>query len=571
MSGNNNNSVKIILIFIVIAALVFGGVFAVITLTSNVGKTASDVSQADAVAVMERLYKKIRVNTLAPTKGMVDLGEVNIADSLPDIDKYPPQVDNKTADFVEIFSSTEKATVSSGGADTDRWLVDMAIQFNNARITIDGQPVSVRIRGIASGLGMDYISSGKYVPDAFSPSNELWGDALKSMNIPAALVEKRLTGNVAGIVLSKSKYSELTQKYGAISVKTITEAVVNNELQMGYTNPFASSTGANYLISTLYSFDPLDPLNETTAQEFTKFQSNIPYVAYTTLQMKDSAKSGMLDGFVFEYQQLMNSPDIKNDYVFTPFGVRHDSPVYELGNLSPLKKEILRQFIDFCKTEEAQRAAAKYGFNGYDDYATEFTNMNGDNLIQAQKLWKEKKSGDRDIIAVFVADVSGSMEGEPLNKLKESLLSGSKYIGNDCSVGLITFSNDVNIALPIGKFDLNQRSLFVGAVGQMTASGGTAMFDAIVVASKMLMEQKANNPNAKLMLFVLTDGDTNQGNSLNDCRNMIAGLQIPIYTIGYNANVASLAQVSSINEAASINADTDDVVYKIQNLFNAEM
>jgi Ca-activated chloride channel family protein len=44
-----------------------------------------------------------------------------------------------------------------------------------------------------------------------------------------------------------------------------------------------------------------------------------------------------------------------------------------------------------------------------------------------------------------------------------------------------------------------------------------------------------------------------------------------LYTIGYNANIQALQSISSINEAASINADTDDVVYKIGNLLNVQM
>jgi Ca-activated chloride channel homolog len=201
----------------------------------------------------------------------------------------------------------------------------------------------------------------------------------------------------------------------------------------------------------------------------------------------------------------------------------------------------------------------------------ELTSVNGSLLAQAQKLWKDKKDSNRDIIAVFVADTSGSMDGEPLNKLKKSLISGSNYIGKDCSVGLVTFANDVNIALPLGKFDINQRSLFTGAVKNMSAGGGTAMFDAIVVAEKMLLDAKAGNPNAKLMLFVLTDGNANAGYTLKDTQKMIEGLKVPIYTIGYNANIPALEAISKINEAANINADTDDVVYKILNLFNAEM
>jgi len=48
-------------------------------------------------------------------------------------------------------------------------------------------------------------------------------------------------------------------------------------------------------------------------------------------------------------------------------------------------------------------------------------------------------------------------------------------------------------------------------------------------------------------------------------------LQIPIYTIGYNADLEALKKISSINEAASIDASTEDVVYQLKNLFNASM
>jgi len=60
--------------------------------------------------------------------------------------------------------------------------------------------------------------------------------------VDISLVEKRLAGNVAGVLLSKAKYEELLQKYGSINLKNITEAVAANEIAMGYTNPFASST-----------------------------------------------------------------------------------------------------------------------------------------------------------------------------------------------------------------------------------------------------------------------------------------------------------------------------------------
>jgi Ca-activated chloride channel family protein len=512
---------------------------------------------------LDGMVKEIDVTEVPPTKGLVDISGIDIAATLPDISKYPPQVNSSTSSYIEIFSSTEKA-----GSGTDGWLTEVARDFNNAKIMIDGKQTSVRLRGIASGQGADYITSGKYLPDAYTPSNELWGEMLISRGVDARLVQKRLAGNAAGILITKSKKAELEAKYGAVNVTTVIDSVANNELQMGYTNPFASSTGLNFLISTLQAIDASNPLSNKAIAGFDRFQENIPVVAYTTLQMREAAKSGVLDAFVLEYQTYVNTPDIRS-YEFIPFGVRHDSPIYAIGKLSPEKTKILDEFIKFSQQENYQNLATKYGFNGLDEYRSEFVPASGDVLIQAQKLWKEKKNAN--ICAVFVADVSGSMDGEPLNNLKKSLLEGQKYIGKDNLIGLVSYSDDVYINLPISRFDLNNRSYFVGAVGGLQAGGATATFDGIAVAMKMLEEQLALDPKLKPKIFVLSDGETNRGHSLNDIRKLVEESGIPIYTIGYNADIKALEEISLVNEAASINADTEDVVYKLANLFNAEL
>lgn len=512
---------------------------------------------------LDGIVKEIDVTEVPPTKGLVDISGIDIAATLPDISKYPPQVNSSTSSYIEIFSSTEKA-----GGGTDGWLTEVARDFNNAKIMIDGKQTSVRLRGIASGQGADYITSGKYLPDAYTPSNELWGEMLISRGVDARLVQKRLAGNAAGILITKSKKAELEAKYGAVNVTTVIDSVANNELQMGYTNPFASSTGLNFLISTLQAIDASNPLSNKAIAGFDRFQENIPVVAYTTLQMREAAKSGVLDAFVLEYQTYVNTPDIRS-YEFIPFGVRHDSPIYAIGKLSPEKTKILDEFIKFSQQENYQNLATKYGFNGLDEYQSEFVPASGDVLIQAQKLWKEKKNAN--ICAVFVADVSGSMDGEPLNNLKKSLLEGQKYIGKDNLIGLVSYSDDVYINLPISLFDLNNRSYFVGAVGGLQAGGATSTFDGIAVAMKMLEEQLALDPKLKPKIFVLSDGETNRGHSLNDIRKLVEESGIPIYTIGYNADINALEEISLVNEAASINADTEDVVYKLANLFNAEL
>lgn len=394
---------------------------------------------------------------------------------------------------------------------------------------------------------------------------------VKEYGVKAELVSKRLTGNVTGVVTRKAKYDELVEKYGSLNVKTLTDAIANNELAMGYTDPFASSTGLNFLITALETFDSNNILGEKAVQGFEKFQANVPFTASTTIQMRDAAKSGMLDAFVLEYQTFVNAADMKSGYVFTPFGVRHDSPLYALGKLPKEKLDIIKKFAEFVEQDKYQQMADKKGFNGLNDYQSELEVVDSSLLPSAQKLWKEKKDGNKPVAAVFVADVSGSMDGEPLNRLKESLLTGQKYLGRDNSIGFVSYSTDVTINLPIGKYDLNQQSMFVGAINSLEASGNTATFDGIVVAMKMLQDEMAANPDVKPLIFVLSDGETNVGHSLDDIRGLIQAFKIPVYTIGYNADIQALQSISSINEAASINADTDDVVYKIGQLLNVQM
>ena len=557
---------NIIGILIVMAIIIFGVIYGGITLTKNWGKSKETISKENATGKLKKICKDININEVEPRKAPIDLGVKDVKDTIPNIDKYPAKVENITDSYIEIFSTGEKA-----GNGKDGWLIDVANNFNESKFEINGKIISVKVREIASGLGMDYIISEKYIPDAYSPSNELWGEMIKANGKTIELCDDRMVGNVAGILISKEKYDELIKKYGAINLKNITQAVANGEINMGYTNPFASATGLNFLVSTLATFDSSNPLSEKAIDGFNEFQNNIPLIAYTTLQLRNSAESGILDGFIMEYQTYINSPELKTDYIFTPFGYRHDSPLYSVGNLSNEKKEILNKFIEFYKQDKYQELAVKDGFNALEDYKCEIENLDGNTILQAQKLWKENKNGDKPIVAVFVADVSGSMEGEPLNELKKSLLNGSRYIGEENSIGLVTYSNDVNINLPIEKFDLNQRSLFTGAVQDMDASGGTATFDAIAVAVQMLLDEKEKNPDAKLMLFVLSDGETNIGHSLDDLREILESVKIPVHTIGYNANIEALENISRINEATSINADSDDVIYKLGSLFNAEM
>ena len=565
---------KKLFVFIVVLAVI-GGAGALMYFQMQ-DRSGGVMSYEKAAARLAALKKKVQWSeNLVQRRAQIQLaGAQDITQMLPDIERFPlmnqPQAAGNDV-IVEIFASTEKS-----GSGTDGWMVEVAEAFNTANQRLkSGQRAFVTIRKIASGTAYEFIASRKYLPDAFSPSSNLWGQMAAAHNVKMTPIREKLLGNIAGIVMKKTVADQMKAAYGSLDVKNLIDAVVQGKLAMGYTDPFASSTGLNFLFTVLATFaggNEQMMLDLSVVSAFENFQKGVPFVSQTTLQMRDSVeKGGALDAFVMEYQTFSKTQILQAGYEFVPFGVRHDNPLYGVGELSAEKLEALQMFAAFAEQAKFQASAANYGFNPALDYASAFPAPSGAMLIQVQRLWKQKKDAGRPISAVFLCDVSGSMDGSRLSALKKSLLGGSEFIAPENSIGIVLFSNQVSVVLPIEKFTLAHKASFHAAVEDMIAGGQTAMYSGIVVSLSLLLDEKQKNPNAKTTLFVLTDGETNAGLELKDVRPAIQALGIPIYTIGYEANLPVLQELSSIVEAASMNADEGEVQYKIGSLLNAQM
>ena len=561
--------------FVVLALILLGVIAGV--LVWQLG-TPRELTYSKAVAQLDSLLKRVTWSESTVTRKevitVVTMAKPELHQTLPDINQYdlvvnPPISSNEVA--VEIFASVEKA-----GKGFDGWMVEVANDFNRSNLHLrNGHSAKVKIRAIASGEAYQFIAAQKYLPDAYSPSHTLWIQMLAARDIPLIPITERLLGNTAGIVMKERVQRTLQEKYGTVGVRQVIDAVTQGSIAMGYTDPFVSSTGLNFLVTVLATFAQGDTsrlLADDVVSAFTAFQRGVPFVALTTLQMRDSVQhDGSLEAFVMERAIFAKTPVFQAGYTFIPFGIRHDSPLYGIGALPAEKQEVLQQFAQFASQPPAQKLATEYGFNQLSDYTPAFAPPPGEGLIEAQRVWKRKKDAGRPIVAVFLGDVSGSMEGVPLRNLKRALLAGSQFIDPENSIGLVMFNQEVKQLLPVGKFTLNQRTLFTAAVQDMSAGGGTAMYDGILVALKMLVAAKAKQPDCKPLLIVLTDGETNTGLSFDKVKPVLAGVKIPIYTIGYNAKLDILRQISAINEAASLNADEGDIAYKIGALLNAEM
>lgn len=532
----------------------------------------SVMSFDDAAGKLDKLMRDVAWREEIATGGSVAVESSSLEDSLPPIKKYPLAVNpGSGAATAEIFVSTEKS-----GSGTDGWMVEAAKAFNQSgQRTGSGQPARISIRKIASGTGYQFIASGKYRPDGYSPSNHLWVRMAEARGARMTPITEKTVGNIAGIVMKKDIAEEIKASSGSVTVPAIIDAAVQGRIAVGYTNPYASSTGLNFLVTVLMTFSKGDEntmLSGEVVSAFEAFQKNVPFLAMTTLQMRDSVrKDGSLDAFVMEYQTYIKTSELQSGYVFIPFGIRHDNPLYAVGNPGAAKTEALKLFAKFLDSRQNKSRAAEYGFNPKIDYDPPFVAPGGRLLVEAQRTWKEKKDAGRKVAAIFLADVSGSMDGNRMRQLKRALTEGSSFIASENSIGLVTFSDSVTVVLPVKPFQLMHKSTFHSAVKGLRAGGKTAMYDGVAVALSMLVKAKRDDPSIKPMLFVLTDGETNRGLSFGDLDNVVEGLQVPVYTIGFEANIDELKRLSGLVEAASLNASQDDVRYTIGALLNVQM
>lgn len=567
-----NNVVFVVIIAVLTVVAIISGIVSGVV-KSGVNKTESATS-TEVVnepvrsgktldELLERYeYSEVDKNDLV--KAPIDMGDDASAlyNELPEIDKYPLVVEGNGGIDIEVFTSGEKA-----GKDTDGWLIDVANSFNaSGVVTSGGQLVTMSVRSVSSGLGADYCISEKYLPDLWTPSNEIFGEYAIASGADIELYKERLVGNTAGVLVKKdSKIPSLT---------SLIDKVISGNLNFGYTNPQTSGAGVNLLIELLKTFGDGNIESDNAVDTFAKFNNNIPFISYTTQQMRDSAKGGSLDCMVSEYQAYINDESLVAEYDFVPYGMRHDNPIYivDKGSKSADEMEAIEAVVGYMLSGAMQDIATEYGFNANDDYISSY-DTTGSEVMKALSIYKTKKDSGRDVIAVFVTDCSGSMDGSPILEVKESLSNGMKYINENNMVGLVSYASDVTIEVPIAKFDLTQKSYFQGALNNLQAVGGTSSYEAICVGLKMIRDAKADNPNAKCMLFLLSDGHANGDFDLKDIEYAVTEEKVPIYTIGYtsDADAEELGKVSSINEATSISADTDDIVYQIKSLFNAQL
>lgn len=168
----------------------------------------------------------------------------------------------------------------------------------------------------------------------------------------------------------------------------------------------------------------------------------------------------------------------------------------------------------------------------------------GRSLGAAQAVLPFRESGHRMAVVVAV-DVSGSMEGAPLDGLKQALRTLVASRGPQEEISLVSFADDVVEESPFGA----SKSDLLAAIDRLAPRGRiTELFKALWKALSLL-EAKSGS---RQRLVVVSDGrDEGAAYRLDDVIQRAQSLQVPVDAVGlsqidprYLSNLERLADLS---------------------------
>lgn len=176
----------------------------------------------------------------------------------------------------------------------------------------------------------------------------------------------------------------------------------------------------------------------------------------------------------------------------------------------------LQKFSEFLASAASQKAAKRAGFRPAQSNVPEpgpltkkmgvdvslpaksFKPVSGEVINYLIKNWPDWKSK---AATVFVLDTSGSMEGERISIVQREFRKLIAKRSEGDKSALITFSSTPEIVMELTE----DRAAIINSIDTIRALGGSAMYDSILEAFKILGDSRLRF--YRKSIFVLTDGD----------------------------------------------------------------
>lgn len=374
----------------------------------------------------------------------------------------------------------------------------------------------------------------------------------------------------------------------------------------GHTDPRVSSTALSTLIAEFYASSRYNAGN-TNASVLTLSQVNDPKVQAGVRQIENLIKhySARTTEFI-EY--IAQGPDYvdfvaleENDLIFINQGKTQIKPPEKLVALYPKEGTFVHDhpfaipnapwvtdeqrraaevFTQYFLTKEVQQKVMEAGFRPANkDVPLAYpisaeTGVDPDQpktllpvpepavIAAVQQSWQRvKKQAD----IVLLIDTSGSMRDEDkIGQAKEAAQIFLEDQAGKNNVGLVRFSSDVEVLVPLGPIESN-RAEILDAIDRLEARGNTSLYDAVIASVEKLRD--ASDPERIQAIVLLSDGqDTSSQRALNDVVRLLQEVRnsrTPILVIpvayGRDADINALNAIARASDTKVQSGDAKTI------------
>ncbi|MFS8070459.1 MAG: extracellular solute-binding protein, partial [Byssovorax sp.] len=263
------------------------------------------------------------------------------------------------------------------------------------------------------------------------------------------------------------------------------------------------------------------------------------------------------------------------------FWENHPTGIVNADWVSAEQKEAASKLLAFATSREQQQKALQYGYRPTDasipvgapideahgadpgqNAAKGLEYVSEDVFRRANELWHKVKKHSTVFLLV---DVSGSMAGAKMTSAKKGAAGFIRAMEKDDRVAVIAFANAPRQLKPLATVREEGESTAL-AVETLFADGGTAMYDATVMAFDAIDKARKEDANRLYGIVLLSDGkDTSSKRSLSDLLDRMPGTEAAdgtrIFSVAYGEDAEGdlLKQISTRSNARSLKGDAGNI------------
>jgi Ca-activated chloride channel homolog len=498
--------------------------------------------------------------------------------------------------------------------EKEKLLKPLIRRFNSQRAEVNGKPVFVEGEVVSSGEAESKLASGDLELTAWSPASSLWGRLLnfEADRSLAADENPSIVRTPLVIAMWEPFARALGWPREQLGFEQIIRLARSNQgfaefghpefgtFKLVHTNPDFSTSGLEAVVAEYYAatgkkegLTEADVAGSGARRVVRDIERSIVHYGDTTLFIADQMRRegpGYASAVAMEEVTLLDfnrnrGSQPKLVALYPPEGTFYsDNPfiVLDAPWVRPAQRQGAERFQQFLEDEITPELAAQSGFRppSLDDQpVAPVSKENGADPAQPKRVlglpeprvldavrraWREDR---KPASVLLVVDTSGSMAEESrLERAKGGLRSFFRNVGQQDSVGLTIFSDQITPLIPVGPYRANAAELR-RTVQNLIADGGTAVYDATIEGFRMV--RSAASPDRINAVVVLTDGeDTDSGASADDVVEAVRAQgdsddQVRVFTIAYSAGAVGAAEaLKKISEASGGQAyegDTEDI------------